>query len=176
MRTRALAAAPLVLALLLTGCGSGSASGDERSGERSGETSGDQDRESAAQRAAESGLGNAADRSTCRADAEPLARPYGDGFPEQWRFPPRTTAFAHEDAGEAGVVVTAVSATPFRDILDYLNHDAVRAGFRITDGETEEHDAEASWAAGRYDGRWTIRESATCPGETVIQVLAYPAG
>jgi hypothetical protein len=171
VRTRALAAAaPLVLTLLLTGCGS--AAGDERSGE----TSGEQDREAAAERAGESGLGTTADRGTCRADAEPLARPYGDGFPEQWRFPPRTTAFAYEDAGAAGVVVTAVSATPFRDVLDFLNHDAVQAGFRITDGETEEHDAEASWTGGQHDGRWTIRESGSCPGETVIQVLAYPAG
>ena len=59
---------------------------------------------------------------------------------------------------------------------DYLNEDAVAAGFEITDGETEEHDAEANWTAGEHDGRWAIRESGTCPGETVIQVLAYPAG
>ncbi len=170
MRARLSAGAPLVLALLLSGCGAGP--GDRAAGEKSRE----QGRESAAEQARETGLGTAADRSTCRADAKPLARPYGDGFPERWRFPPRTTPFAYEDAGEAGVVVTAVSSTPFRDVLDYLNHDAVAAGFRITDGETEEHDAEANWTAGQHDGRWTIRESATCPGETVIQVLAYPAG
>ena len=131
MRTRALAAAaPLVLALLLSGCGSGPGAGEQQAGGRSSE----QSRESAAEQAREHGLGTAADRSTCRADAEPLARPYGDGFPEQWVFPPRTTPFAYEDAGEAGVVVTAVTSTPFRDVLDYLNQDAVTAGFRITDG------------------------------------------
>jgi hypothetical protein len=165
---------PLALALLLSGCGAGSGagSGDQGAGEKSGERA----RESAAEKAGESGLGTAADRRTCRADAKPLARPYGRGFPERWQFPPRTTAFSYEDAGKAGVVVTAVTATPFRAVLDYLNHDAVASGFKITAGETEEHDAEANWTAGHHDGRWTIRESATCPGETVIQVLAYPAG
>jgi hypothetical protein len=40
----------------------------------------------------------------------------------------------------------------------------------------EEHDAEANWKSGEQTGRWVIRESAQCPGETVIQVLAGPAG
>jgi len=48
----------------------------------------------------------------------------------------------------------------------------VDAGFRVTNGETEEHDAEANWTSGDQEGRWAIRESADCPGETVIQVFA----
>ena len=50
------------------------------------------------------------------------------------------------------MVVTAVTSAPFAGVLDYLNDDAVDAGFEITDGETEEHDAEANWTAGEHDG------------------------
>jgi hypothetical protein len=177
----ALAGVALLL-LPLAACGSG-AGGDHSSGGSSRVSLRERSQESAAEKSAaereeerESGPGLAADRGTCRADATAIEQPYGEGFPEDWTFPPRTTAFSYEDAGEAGVVVTAVSSAPFERVLAYLNEDAVDAGFEITDGETEEHDAEASWTAGRYDGRWTIRESGTCPGETVIQVLAHPAG
>jgi hypothetical protein len=175
VRVRALAAA--VLLLLLGSCASPDAgSSAQSSGQSSGESSKESSQESAAEKEKESGLGMAADRGTCRADAKAIERPYGEGFPEDWTFPPQTTAFGYEDAGEAGVVVTAVSSTPFEQVLAYLNEDAVDAGFEVTGGETEEHDAEANWTAGAYDGRWAIRESSTCPGETVIQVLAYPAG
>jgi hypothetical protein len=111
-----------------------------------------------------------------RDDAQAIERPYGEGFPQDWRFPPQATAFGHEDAGDAGVVVTAVSSAPFEPVLGYLNEDAVDARSEITGGETEELDAEPSRTAGEYDGRRAIRESGTCPGETVIQVLAHPAG
>ena len=107
----------------------------------------------------------AADRGTCRADAKADRAALRRGVPRgRGRFPPQTTAFGYEDAGEAGVVVTAVSSTPFDRVLDYLNQDAVDAGFEITDGETEEHDAEANWTAGEHDGRWAIRESGDLPG------------
>ena len=39
-------------------------------------------------------------------------------------------------------------------------------------GETEAHDAEAEWKGNGFHGRWAIRESAKCSGETVIQVLS----
>ena len=122
----------------------------------------------------EHALESAADRSVCRADAKPVDKPYGEGFPEAWSFPPQTTVYDVEDRGETGVIVTGVSSAPFKDILDYLNHDAVDAGFAVTEGETEEHDAEANWKSDQQVGRWAIRESGDCPGETVIQVFAAP--
>jgi hypothetical protein len=69
-------------------------------------------------------------------------------------------------------VVTGVTSTPFRKVLAALNGPAQRAGFKVTDGETEEHDAEANWVGNGYRGRWAIRESGSCPGETVVQVLS----
>jgi len=157
------AGAALVAALALTGL-----SGCGSDGEKS-------DTAAAAAGEHETETEVAADRTVCRADATPLAAPYGHGFPEAWVFPPQTTVYDLEDRGATGVIVTAVSQAPFQDILDFLNHDEVDAGFAVTEGETEEHDAEADWAAGDQRGRWAIRESGTCPGETVIQVLAGPA-
>jgi hypothetical protein len=140
------------LLLVVSGCGSDRATGGERDeGEH---------------------LEKAASRNVCAADAEPVPTPYGAQFPDAWPFPPDTIVYDVEDRKGQGTIVTAVSAAPFRTILDFLNHDVVDRGFRIESGETEEHDAEAEWEGNGHRGRWAIRESAQCPGETVIQVLA----
>jgi hypothetical protein len=117
-------------------------------------------------------LEQAADRNVCAADAKPIATPYGGQFPDGWPFPAQTTVYDVEDRGDQGTIVTAISTAPFQQILDFLNHDVVAAGFRIESGETEKHDAEAEWVGNGHRGRWAIRESAQCPGETVVQVLA----
>jgi len=122
------------------------------------------------------GASAAADLATCLESATPAATPYDDGFPRAWPFPPRTVVFGVEDRGSAGTVVTAVSATAFDSILTFLNDDVARAGFAVERGETEEHDAEADWRGQGFRGRWAIRESAQCPGQTVIQVLSTATG
>ena len=114
----------------------------------------------------------AADARTCAADAQAVPTPYGGQFPDGWPFPAGTTVYDVEDRGDQGTIVTAISTAPFQEILDFLNKDVVAAGFKVESGETEEHDAEAEWAGNGHRGRWAIRESATCPGETVVQVLA----
>ena len=114
----------------------------------------------------------AADLSTCQDKAKPAGTPYGDAFPQDWPFPAKTVVFNAEDRGADGTIVTAISSTPFKQILAFMNHDVVGNGFKIEKGETEEHDAEAEWEGNGFRGRWAIRESAQCPGETVIQVLS----
>jgi hypothetical protein len=148
-------AAPLLAAVLLAGlsaCGGSPA-------KESGKTE-------------EHRLEQAADRNVCAADAKAVATPYGGQFPEGWPFPPGTTVYDVEDRGAQGTIVTAISTAPFRAILDFLNHDVAGQGFKVESGETEEHDAEAEWAGNGHRGRWAIRESGQCPGQTVIQVLA----
>ena len=162
-RVAGLSAALLLGLAALTACG-----GDAGTHESSSESAS----EKAQEHESEQEMETAADRSVCQADAEPVDKPYADGFPDAWTFPPQTTVYDVEDREGTGVIVTGISSLPFRQILDYLNHDAVDAGFEITEGETEEHDAEANWASGDQQGRWAIRESADCPGETVIQVYA----
>jgi hypothetical protein len=116
-------------------------------------------------------LSVAADRSTCLADAKPVdALP--DGYPEDFPLPPHTVAYDAEDRGEEGVIVTGVTDLPFQQVLQALNGPAQDAGFKVTNGETEEHDAEANWEGNGFRGRWAIRESASCDGEVVIQLLS----
>ena len=128
--------------------------------------------ESAAQKKAEHDFEQAADLSTCKADATAADTPYGDGFPDDWPFPPQTTVFNAEDRGADGTIVTGISSSSFKDILAVMNGPVVDAGYKVDKGETEEHDAEAEWEGNGFRGRWAIRESAQCPSETVIQVLS----
>jgi hypothetical protein len=155
MRLDGRAAASLGAAalLVLAGCG-----GDPKPGGAEG--------------AGEHGLEKAADRTVCAADAEAVPTPYGGQFPAGWPFPAGTTVYDVEDRGEQGTIVTAISTAPFRTILDFLNDDVAGHGFRVESGETEAHDAEAEWEGNGHRGRWTIRESQQCPGETLLQVLA----
>jgi hypothetical protein len=113
----------------------------------------------------------AADTTTCLADARAIGS-YPAGFPADFPLPDHTVVFNAEDRGADGVVVTGVTSLPFEQVLDALNGPAQDAGYQVTTGETEEHDAEANWSGHGYRGRWAIRESAGCAGETVVQVLA----
>jgi len=128
--------------------------------------------ESEKERESEKELATAADLTTCQADATPAPTPYPDGFPADWPFPPHTTVFGAEDRGNDGMVVSAVTSSSLDQVLDFLNGDVEDAGYQVGSGETEEHDAEASWSGNGYHGRWAIRESAACPGEVTLQVLS----
>ena len=141
--------AALGLLLLSTGCGgSGTASGPE----------------------ADADLTAAADASTCLADAHPVSD-FPAGYPTGFPLPHGTVVYHVEDRGSEGVVATGVTNAAFPDVLSGLNA-AKSAGFEVTEGETEDHDAEANWTGNGYTGRWAIKESASCPGETVIQLLS----
>lgn len=155
----------LLLGPGLAGCGSseeGAVPAESVSASVSASVSGDPD-------------STAADRSVCQADAQQVGAPPADAFPAEWSFPPDTTLYDAEQRADVGTILTAVSSAPFDDVLEFLNTDAVDAGFEVVEGETEEDDAEASWSSTDFTGRWTIRKSGDCPGETVIQVLAVPA-
>ena len=148
---RGLLAAPLAagVLLLLTGCGGGDAG------------SGDPDAQQ---------VSAAADTSTCVTDAHQVAA-YPPGFPRDYPLPAGTVVYSVDDRGADGVVATGVTATPFKAVLQQMNA-AAKAGYRRTSGETEEDDAEADWTGNGFAGRWAIKRSATCTGETVVQVLA----
>jgi hypothetical protein len=115
-------------------------------------------------------LSAAADTSTCLDDAAPVSS-FPDGYPQDFPMPTGTVVFHVEDRGREGVIATGVTATPFDDVLKAMN-DAKQAGFAVTSGETEEDDAEANWTGRGYLGRWAIKKSASCPGQTVIQLLS----
>jgi hypothetical protein len=142
---------PVVAGLLLvpTGCGGGSEAGGQDP---------------------PTGGSAAYDAETCVGDAAAVAST-PDDYPASFPLPDGTVVFHVEDRGEDGVIATGVTATPFADVLAAMNA-AQKSGFAITSGETEEDDAEANWTGQGYVGRWAIKKSAACPGETVIQLLS----
>lgn len=115
----------------------------------------------------------AADRTVCVKDATPVGS-YPAGFPKDFPFPASTVVYNAQDRGPEGVILTGVTTLPFKQVLAALNGKAQAAGFKVTDGETEEHDAEANWTGNGFRGRWAIRASGSCAGQTVVQVLAAP--
>jgi hypothetical protein len=136
------------LLLLLTACGGGGGESDADAG----------------------GLASAADTSTCVKDAHPVTST-PNGYPASFPLPDGTVVFHVEDRGQDGVIATGVTGTPFDEVLASMNATA-KSGFKVTSGETEEDDAEANWAGQGFIGRWAIKKSASCPGETVIQLLS----
>ena len=150
--------AAAVLLVVLTACG-----GHDASGPASGSADGDA-------RGGAGGTASAADVTTCVKDARAVTST-PDGYPRDFPLPDGTVVFHIEDRGRDGVVATGVTGTPFDEVLASLNA-AARSGFEVTTGETEEDDAEASWTGQGYTGRWAIKKSASCPGETVVQLLS----
>ena len=116
------------------------------------------------------GFSAAAETDTCVKDARQVTST-PDGYPTDFPLPSGTVVFHVEDRGEDGVIATGVTRTPFDDVLTAMNA-AKKAGFEVTSGETEEDDAEANWTGNGYTGRWAIKKSSTCPGETVVQLLS----
>jgi|tagenome__1003787_1003787.scaffolds.fasta_scaffold20981515_3 hypothetical protein len=116
----------------------------------------------------------AADVSTCHDEASPAPTPYPKGFAPGFPFPPGTIVFDVEDRGKFGIIATGISTSDLKDVLHFMNTTVVGKGFKTTEGETEDHDAEANWAGNGYRGRWAIRDSANCSGETAVQVLSAP--
>lgn len=143
---------------LLAGCGDGSGSSGS---------------ESASEKAKEgAGFEKAADTSTCVADAKAYSGTLPASFPRAFPLPDGTVLYNVEDRGADGVIGTGVVKAGLDDVLAVLNGKAQDDGFAISDGETEDHDAEANWAGNGFRGRWAIRDSATCDGEVVIQLLS----
>jgi hypothetical protein len=112
----------------------------------------------------------AADTSICVDDATTVSS-FPDDYPQDFPMPTGTVVYHVEDRGQDGVIATGITATPFDAVLEAMNN-AKHAGFTVTTGETEDDDAEANWTGHGYLGRWAIKKSASCPDQTVIQLLA----
>jgi len=70
-------------------------------------------------------------------------------------------AVQERDGGRT--VVTAVVPAAEPDVLADLQAAYPAAGLTLTEGETEEHDAESNFT-GDVTGRWGIRELSNCSG------------
>ena len=69
-------------------------------------------------------------------------------------------AVQERDGGRT--VVTAVVPVAERDVLADLQAAYPAAGLSLTEGETEEHDAESNFTGAGVTGRWGVRELSDC--------------
>jgi uncharacterized lipoprotein len=150
-----LVATVALVGLLTSGCGSET--------KHEGDKDKDKDKDS---------FGRAADTKTCVADAKPYSGTPPANFAKGFPLPKGAVLFDVEDRGADGAIGTAVVEADLKQVLAVFNGTAQDQGFKITEGETEEHDAEANWTGNGYRGRWSIRDSATCKGQVVIQLLS----
>jgi hypothetical protein len=141
--------------VLLAGCGG---KGSEKAGESSDADAGEQ-----------VGTVKTVD---CPADATPVDLPSGFSAP----LPQGTVVVDVRKASEQRTVVTGVVPSAEKDVLDQLHQAYASAGLTLTEGETEERDAESNFTGGGMKGRWGIRELTNCsPVATRIDVVVAPS-
>ena len=111
-----------------------------------------------------------ASTAVCAKDAKAVQPPAG--FPSAFPLPAGMVVTSAEDRGSAGLVISGVTATGFKDVLKGLQTDLPAKGFTPKNGEIEPRDAESDWSSAEYDGRWAIRELSQCGNQTLVSVVA----
>ena len=161
----ALPSAALVLGLaLLAGCG------DHSAPAAAGKSSAAEDSGAAAGAGAErSGTPQTVD---CPAAATAVTLPAD--FPAP--LPKGTVVVAVQKRSGNLTVVTGVVPSGQKNVLKELQAAYPKAGLTLTEGETEEHDAESNFTGARVTGRWGIRELTACsPVATRIDLVVQPS-
>jgi hypothetical protein len=147
---RALIALVLVTAAALAGCGSGESDEDKKS-EKQLRASG-------------------APTPVCVDQAKDTAVPAA--FPSQFPLPEGAKVYATQKRSGGRTIVYAVVDRDVKAVLKQLQSEVPAAGFKPSEGEVEERDAESNWKGNGYTGRWAIREVADCTGQTSVTVLS----
>jgi hypothetical protein len=143
------AALLLVAVAPLAGCGSDDPAATASPAGKS------QDRHAADKGAEQSGTPQTVD---CPADATAVDLPAD--FPAP--LPEGAVVVAVQERDGGRTVVTAVVPAAEPDVLTGLQAAYPGAGLTLTEGETEERDAESNFTGDGVTGRWGIRELADC--------------
>ena len=147
---RILFALALTASVALTGCGGGESDAEKQ----------------AEKQLAESG----APTPVCVEQAKEESVPAS--FPTAFPLPEGSKVYGSEERSEGRTIVYAVVDRDVKAVLKQLQTDVPAAGFKLTEGEVEERDAESNWTGNGYTGRWAIREVAGCPDQTSVTVLS----
>ncbi len=127
--------------------------------------------ESEADKGAEKQLaGSGAPTPVCVDRAETASVP--GSFPADFPLPEDSVVYASERRSGGRTIVYAVVDTAEKDVLAFLQKAVPAAGYRLTEGEVEERDAESNWVGNGFTGRWAIREVAGCSEQTSVTVLS----
>lgn len=94
----------------------------------------------------------------CPPDAKKVDLPKDFSAP----LPEGAVVVAVDERDNGRTVVTAVIPSAERDVLADLQSAYSAADLRLTEGETEEHDAESNFTGDGITGRWGIRELSDC--------------
>jgi hypothetical protein len=91
-------------------------------------------------------------------------------------LPEGTVVVAVQERDGGRTVVTGSVPRAEADVLAALQAAYPAAGLRLTDGETEERDAESNFVGDDVVGRWGVRELSDCsPEATRIDLVVGPA-
>ena len=80
-------------------------------------------------------------------------------------LPAGTVVVAVQQRAGGRTVITGVVPKPEADVLKELQSAYKAAGLTLTEGETEEHDAESNFTGSGVTGRWGIRSVSECSPE-----------
>jgi hypothetical protein len=151
----------LLLGGLLAGCGD---TGAEAASSSSTSASHEED-EGDAEGAERSGTPETVD---CPADATPVDVPGDLAEP----LPQGTIVVAVDQRDDGRTVLTGVVPAAEPDVLADLQQAYPAAGITLTEGETEERDAESNFTGSGLTGRWGIRALEDCtPAATRIDLV-----
>ena len=158
-RRRALVAAVPVVALLLTAC----AGAADRGAAAQASPAAEQETDAAPS----TGIGTV-QSVDCPGSARAVDLP--PGFPAP--LPEGTVVVDVRGPENGRTVVTGVVPHAEQDVLADLQRAYPAAGMTLTEGETEERDAESNFTGAGVTGRWGIRELSDCaPAATRVDVV-----
>jgi hypothetical protein len=107
----------------------------------------------------------------CVKVAQTIAMP--PEFPANFPLPPGTVITSREDrSGGRTIINTVVPSLDVKGVAGFFEQALPKAGFKITDGESEPGDAEANYEGNGYKGRWKVSSIDGCPGAVTLTVLA----
>jgi hypothetical protein len=86
-------------------------------------------------------------------------------------LPAGSVVIGSETRSGGRIIVYAASPHNVKSTLHSMQQ-IPDGGFKLTEGEVEEHDAESNWIGNGYLGRWAIREMPDCNDQTSVTVLA----
>ena len=94
-------------------------------------------------------------------------------FPANFPLPPGTVITSHEARSGSRIIInTVVPSLDVKGVAGFFEQALPKAGFKITDGESEPGDAEANYEGNGYKGRWKVTSIDGCPGAVTLTVLA----
>jgi hypothetical protein len=107
----------------------------------------------------------------CAKVVQPIAIP--PEFPANFPLPPGTVITARENRSDDRIILTTVvPALDVKGAAQFFEQALPKAGFTITEGESEPGEAEANYEGNGYKGRWKVNSIDGCSGAISLTVLA----